>query len=168
MKMVAAIAGMMVTAMKREASNEMHTVSESGRASLPAILSERLMGRKTATVVSVLAVMARPTSEAPITAASCRGDPSSRWRKVFSITTTALSTSRPTPSAMPPRVIMLKVYPMAFIPIKVVTTDRGIASAMVIVGLTARRKMKMTPMAMMLPTSALLPVDEIERRITLP
>ena len=53
LKMVAAIAGTMVTAMNREAISDTHTVSESGRASLPAMLWERLMGRKTATVVSV-------------------------------------------------------------------------------------------------------------------
>ena len=67
--MVAAIAGIMVMATIRDANREIHTVRERGLASFPAILWERLKGKKTAIVVNVLAVMARPTSLVPETAA---------------------------------------------------------------------------------------------------
>ncbi len=80
----------------------MHTVSESGRASLPA-MTERPGGKEDRHGGERARCMARPTSEARRSRPLHAGDPSSRWRTGTSITTTALSTSRPTPSAMPPR-----------------------------------------------------------------
>ena len=113
-KILEAIMGTMVRETNKEASSARHTVTASGRESLPAIPDVKTMGKNTAMVVNVEAVMAIPTSVAPAFAASSLSSPnSSKCRKVFSITTTALSTSIPIPRARPPSVIMLKVYPKA-------------------------------------------------------
>ena len=77
----------------------------------PAMPFMKTMGRKTATVVSVLEMRALVTSLAPCLAASLRGMPPSCSRTVFSSTTMELSTSMPTPSARPPSVMMFSVNP---------------------------------------------------------
>ncbi len=89
-----------------------------------------MIGPKTLTVVSVEAVMAACTSSAPTDAAWMGGAPSSsRCRKMFSSTTMELSTNIPTPSARPPRLMMLRLTPAASMSAKVPTTEIGIASA---------------------------------------
>lgn len=66
-------------------------------------------GRNTASVVSVLAVIAIATSLVPLTAASSGGIPLSRSRVMFSSTTMELSTSMPTPRTRPPSVMIFSV-----------------------------------------------------------
>ena len=81
-------------------------------------------------VVSVDAVIADWTSSAPAVAACTAPSPSSdRCRKMFSSTTIELSTSMPTPSASPPRLMMLRLTPAASMSEKVPTTEIGIARA---------------------------------------
>ncbi|MBA7597877.1 hypothetical protein ES703_04884 [subsurface metagenome] len=70
--------GTIVSETKREASTANEIVKARPRASCPASPLPRAIGIKTARVVSVEAVMARPTSEAPILAASRRRLPSSK------------------------------------------------------------------------------------------
>ena len=101
--------GTMVNATNSEAKSEMITETDRLWAMRPAMPVANIMGKKTATVVRVEAAMAMPTSEVPLRAASVGLSPSCRWRKMFSMTTTALSTSMPTPSARPPRVIRFRV-----------------------------------------------------------
>jgi hypothetical protein len=94
-----------------EASRLKATVSAWSRKSWPATPSTNTIGRKTETVVRVEAVTAMATSREPLAAASKRSSPPSRCRKMFSRTTIELSTSSPTPSASPPRLIMLREMP---------------------------------------------------------
>ncbi len=62
-------------------------------------------------VVRVDAMIAIATSRVPSVALVTASAPSSRFRKMFSRTTIALSTSMPIPSASPPNVMMFSVYP---------------------------------------------------------
>ena len=55
-------------------------------------------GMKTAASESVIDMMVKPISRAPVRAASMRGMPSSMWRTMFSSITTASSTTKPTHS----------------------------------------------------------------------
>lgn len=73
----------------------------------PLIPSMNSSGRNTASVVSVLAVIAIATSLVPF--ASSGGIPLSRSRVMFSSTTMELSTSMPTPRARPPSVMIFSV-----------------------------------------------------------
>ncbi|MCY1456608.1 hypothetical protein D9M71_738390 [compost metagenome] len=67
-----------------------------------------ITGMNTAIVVKVEAVMARATSFVPSFAAVIGSFSSSRCLSIFSITTMALSTSIPIPSARAPNVIILR------------------------------------------------------------
>ena len=89
-----------------------------------------MMGPKTEIVVRVEAVIAPWTSSAPRAAASRGLAPSCRCLKMFSRTMIELSTSIPTPSARPPRLMMLSETPNASISAKVPITEMGMASAM--------------------------------------
>ncbi len=55
-----------------------------------------------------------PTSPAPSMIAARSGSPRPTWRSMFSITTVPLSTRMPTASAKPPSVIVLSVWPPAY------------------------------------------------------
>ena len=85
------------------------------------------MGKKTATVVSVEASTAPPTSPVPRIAASIRPSPSSLHRNMLSNTTIELSTNIPMPRARPPRDMILSDTPKIFIGAKVATMEIGIA-----------------------------------------
>ena len=89
-----------------------------------------MIGPKTEMVVRVEAVIAPWTSSPPRAEASADGTPASRCRKMFSSTMMELSTSIPTPSAIPPRLMMFSETPNASISAKAPTTEMGIASAM--------------------------------------
>ena len=106
---LAAIIGTSVIAVKSEQVSEKVTTLENCLNMTPAIPSMKSSGRKTASVVSVLAVIAMATSLAPLIAASSGGMPLSRSRVMFSSTTIELSTSMPTPSASPPSVMMFRL-----------------------------------------------------------
>ena len=96
-------------AVKSEQVSEKVTTLENCLNMTPAIPSMKSSGRKTASVVSVLAVIAMATSLVPLIAASSGGMPLSRSRVMFSSTTIELSTSMPTPSASPPSVMMFRL-----------------------------------------------------------
>ncbi len=94
-----------------------------------------MMGPNTLMVVSVEAVMAPCTSSAPTAAesseaASSPAACSSRCRKMFSSTTMLLSTSMPTPSASPPRLMMFSETPARSSRLNVPITEMGMARAM--------------------------------------
>jgi hypothetical protein len=69
------------------------------------------IGAKAARVVATEKNTAPPTSSVPSNRLSFKGFPPSRWREMFSMITTAVSTSMPTPRAKPPRVKRFKVIP---------------------------------------------------------
>ena len=121
------------------------------------------IGRKTHMVVTVEAKIGSTTSEAPRRVAVLPSSPSSLWwRKTDSMTTIELSTSMPTESIRPIRVMMLRVksvqpacrdrYMMA----KVTTSETGIAIAIKRVVRKRRRKRNMKKIASPPPSSPVL------------
>ena len=84
--------------------------------------------------------MAPPTSEAPRIAASLGDSPPSKCRKMFSVTTMALSINIPAPNARPPKVMMFMVSPLKYIRLKVAMMDTGMATLTIKVVLTRRKK----------------------------
>ena len=83
-----------------------------------------------------------------------RERPSSRWRTMFSSTTTALSTSMPTASAMPPSDMMLSDRSNMYIATNVPMTDTGMASPVMKVARASRRNRYRTRIASRPPISA--------------
>ncbi len=112
-------------------------------------------GKKTASVVSVEALIAVATSDAPFTAASLGGVPPWTCRTMFSRTTIELSTSIPIPSASPLRVIRLRVSPPKYSKAIVASTETGIDSAITTTLPKLSRKANSTATARAAPHSAL-------------
>ena len=112
------------------------------------------MGRKTTTVVSVDEVIAPLTCEVPSMAASLTDIPVSRSLKMFSITTMALSTSIPAPSASPPKVMMFRLRLLKYIRLKVAIIEIGIEILTIMVVPMRRRKTKITIIASTMPIMA--------------
>ena len=108
-------------------------------------------GKKTTSVVSVLARIADPTSELPSSALAMGDFPSSRWRYVFSRTTIELSSSIPIPKARPPKVMMFRVNPPKYISPNVAMIETGIAVAIIAVLDTLRRNKNRTIIAKIPP-----------------
>ena len=73
---------------------------------------------------------------------------------MLSSTTTALSTSMPTASAMPPSDMMLRETSKAYISTKVPSTDTGIAMPVMSVARASRRNAYSTRIASTPPRSA--------------
>ncbi len=115
------------------------TVSDWSRNSCPATPVMNTIGKNTATEVSVAAVTAIATSAVPLRAASRRSMPCSCLRTMLSSTTTALSTSMPTASAMPPSDMMLSERSKAYMSTNVPSTETGIAMLEMRVARASRR-----------------------------
>ena len=99
----------------------------------------KISGRNTTTVVRVAREMARPTSRAPLTAASSGPLPSLRWRAMLSMTTTELSTSMPMPKVKPVMVKTLNEPPVKCSQVMARRADAGIDRATQRVMRTRRR-----------------------------
>src|SRR5262249_28033123 len=107
--------------------------------------SRKTVGRKTTIVVMVETKIGIATSRAASSTAVRRSLPGiARWRLMFSSSTMESSTRRPTASARPPRVKMLSVWQRKYIAISVHMNDRGMATEIITVESTLRRKIKMT------------------------
>ncbi len=132
----------------------MVTVSAWSLKSWPATPSTNTSGTKTATVVSVEAKTAAPTSCVPSTAARNSPRPSCRFRKIDSSTTIELSTSMPMPSVRPPRDMTFSEMPSRYISRKVATMEIGIETPMMSVLRQSRRKANSTSTASRPPSSA--------------
>ncbi|MBK7703729.1 MAG: hypothetical protein IPI34_13020 [bacterium] len=151
--------GVKVSATTSEISSEKVTVSAWSRKIWPATpTTTKTMGTNTATVVRVEATTAPLTSAAPRAAAAAGASPgsSSRLRWMASSTTIELSTSMPTPSASPPSDITLSDTPRPYIRMKVATIEMGIATPMISVLRSSRRKTYSTSTASRPPSRALL------------
>ncbi len=149
--------GTRVRAETREQIREKLTTRASCLYITPEMPRMKIRGRKTTMVVRVLAMTAAVTSPAPSTAASAAGRPSCRRRKLFSSTTMELSTIMPTPMARPPRLMMFRVKPLAYISTKVAMMEKGMEMEMIRVLGTLRRKNSSTPIAISAPYSAEVP-----------
>ena len=97
----------MVSETSSEAISAMAMVRANGRNSSPVDPLTNEIGKKTATVVMVDAVMAPATSRTAPTMVSALSTPATRWRLMFSITTIESSTTRPIAMVRAPRVRML-------------------------------------------------------------
>ena len=82
-------------------------------------------GTKTAMIVKVVAMTARPISAVPSRAASKWSLPRCRWRTMFSRTTIASSISMPIARERPMRVSTLRVKPKTRMAMKPATTEMG-------------------------------------------
>ena len=110
-------------------------------------------GRKTARIVKVVAMTARPISAVPSRAARIGSLPISMWRKMFSRTTTASSMRMPMTSDSAISDIMLKVKPATYMKKNVAMTDVGSARAVMSVDRQSRMNRKMTSTAMRPPNT---------------
>ena len=123
--------GMMVCATSRDAS--IATTMGTATCTMKTEISlswPKMIGRKTMTVDSVPASTARPTSVTPDKVDGIGCAPSIwRWRNMLSVTTTALSTSRPIASSMPIIVRMLSEKPRKYMAATVMRSEKGTASA---------------------------------------
>ena len=135
----AASIGTSVSATTSENASANVTVSDWSLKSWPATPVMNTIGKNTATDVSVAAVTAMATSAVPRRAASCRSSPCSWRRTMLSSTTTALSTSMPTASAMPPSDMMFSERLNAYISTNVPSTDTGMAMPAISVVRASRR-----------------------------
>ncbi len=102
--------GTVVTATRSEIATLVMTVSAKGPKMSPCRPGISSSGTKTVTTVIVDERTALKICVVAFRAASSGESPSSRCRKMFSVTTTASSTINPTDSAIPPSVIVLSVW----------------------------------------------------------
>ena len=98
-------------ASKYEIATATDSVTPNCRKNLPMTPVMNATGRKIAMTASVAASAANVISLVPSLAARTRSLPISAWRKMFSITITASSTTRPTASDRPSSVNVLSVQP---------------------------------------------------------
>ena len=98
----------------------------------------------TATSDRVIEMTVKLISRLPFSAASITGSPCSMWRTMFSSTTIASSTTKPTASVSAMSERLSRLYPSRYITANVPTSDIGSASAGIIVARTFRRNRKIT------------------------
>ena len=133
--------GITVTATTSDKSTATEIATAMSRNSCPTSRFKTRMGMNTVTVVSAETSTAPNTCRAPRYAASKRGMPCSRKRKMFSSTTIAASTTMPTAKAIPAREITFSDRPIAAMATKVPITVTGIDSPMISVARPERRNM---------------------------
>ena len=104
---------------------------------LPILPGENITGINTATNVNVIATTANPTSEIAFFAASIGDTPLSRYLTVFSNTTIASSTTKPTATTIASKVRVFIEKPKNRSKLKVPIRDIGI----VIIGINAALKL---------------------------
>ena len=157
--------GITVSATPSDTSSEKVTVRAWSPNIWPATPSTNTIGTNTQTVVMVLAITARPTSEAPARAASTTPRPWSRRRWIASRTTIELSSRRPMPSVMPPSDMMLSDTPATYIRKKVATTETGMEIPMISVFGALRRNRNRTTIASEPPIRAVSITADTESRM---
>ncbi len=138
------IIGVSVRAMKPETITAPASVSANSTNSRPVRPGVKASGANTAASVSVIATTAKPTSFAPLSAAWNGASPSSTWRKMFSSTTIASSTTRPMASTRASSVSVLTVKPAAAIRPKAPIRLTGIVTNGMIEARSVRRNRNTT------------------------
>ncbi len=119
-------------------------VTENSRKRRPTIPPMKRTGMKTAASEIVIEMIVKPISFAPFSAASKGFSPSSMWRTMFSSTTIASSTTKPTHSVSAMSDRLSRLYPSPYMTAKVPTSDRGSARLGITVAERLRRKRKIT------------------------
>ncbi len=128
------------------------TVTANGRKSCPAMPDTNAMGRNTATVVSVDAVIAPATCRTEATTPSTVSGPSPLRRLMFSMTTIESSTTRPMAMVSAPSVKMLRVLPLVQSPMRVMSRESGIETAAMTVDRHDQRNARITSTAKSSPS----------------
>ncbi len=80
-------------------------------------------GMNAATREKLMETTVKPISPAPLIAASRMPSPASRWRWMFSTTTMASSTTKPTATTMATRVRLFRLKPSTYIKAKLAVRD---------------------------------------------
>ena len=101
-------------------------------------------GMNTATSETVIEMTVKPISRVPSSAACMRDLPISMWRWMFSSTTMASSTTKPTASVSASSEILSRLKSNRYMPAKVPTIDRGSTIDGIAVATRLRRNRKMT------------------------
>ncbi len=114
----------------------------------------KLTGANTATMVSVMAMTARPISSAASIAARYADLPMRMWRTMFSISTIASSTRMPVTSVMASRLTKLSEKPISDISQNAGRIDSGSAMAASAVARQSRRNTNTTRVASAAPSSS--------------
>ncbi len=146
---------MSVSASASETSTATVSVAARAAKNCPTTPWSRPSGRNTTTVVMVDVVTGQISSCTAARMAASRPPParSSRWRAMFSVTTTASSITRPIAIAIAPRVIRLNVWPITHITNTVTASVTGIAAALIAVMRPWRRNRSSTSTASTAPIS---------------
>ena len=97
---------------------------------------------KTAISDRLIETTVKPTSRAPLRAASSRGTPASTWREMFSSTTTASSTTKPVAMVSAMRERLSRLKPARYMTPKVPMSDTGTATSGTMAARALRRNMK--------------------------
>ena len=121
--------GMRVIAMSTEMINAKEIVRARSRKRMPAIPGTKRIGRKTTRVVRVDTTIGVETSCAPLMDDALPSSPSSLKRKIFSRTTTALSTTIPTARVSPDKEIIFRLTSETSMMLKVAMMEIGMVIA---------------------------------------
>ena len=143
--------GPIVRASKRLMSMTKQTVRPNSFRNFPAIPPTKAIGPKTAMIASVVAITASITSFVPSSAATAGSLPICIWRKIFSRTTIASSTRRPTARERASRVSILTEKPAAKTRIKAPISELGKAKPVITVDRTFARNKKTTIITSTMP-----------------
>ncbi len=146
--------GTRVSESKRDARSEKATVYAIWTNNKAAIPLTNASGVKTTMLVMVAAITGLLTSVAPLYEASIGGSPISMCRLIFSRTTMASSTNRPTPRASPPRVMIFSVNLPKWRSTNVAMIEMGMEWAMINVLVPLPIKMRITATAKRAPIIA--------------
>src|SRR5580700_3481950 len=138
----AAIIGPSVSDTQAETAIDVVTVRANSRKSLPMMPPINSSGMNTATSDTVIDTTVNPISLAPASAASKGVSPSSTWRKMFSTTTIASSTTKPTAIVSPISDRLSRLKPPRYIAAK----EPSNASGTVTDGITVTQKLRMNIM----------------------
>ena len=138
------IIGVSVSATKPDTTTAPASVSANSPNNRPVRPGVKASGANTAANVSVIATTAKLISRMPLIAAWKGVSPSSMWRKMFSSTTIASSTTRPMASTSASSVSVLMVKPASAISANEPTRLTGMVTSGMIDARTVRRNTKTT------------------------
>ena len=148
-------AGVRVSETTAEITMVATRVTANSRISMVNMLSPNTIGPNTAISDSVIDTTVKPISRTPVSAACSGAMPCSMWRTMFSITTIASSTTKPTHSTSATSEKMFRVKPSIHITISAPASDSGTLSMAIRVGRSRRRNSSITSatITMLMPSA---------------
>ena len=154
--------GVSRSAQTTDATSVAVTMPPSCPSMMPVTPFTNTRGTNTTIVVRVEARIAVPTSSAPFREASSRDAPRDACERMFSSTTTALSTTMPTARASAERLIRFTVQPLKNMNTEAATSEKGIVSEMTSDVRKLRRKKSVTSTTNSPPHATVRPTDWID------